>query len=186
MAAGDAAHGARRLQVEARDLVRDEARGPVARRQQGARAGEGVAEGSTRAGGVDDRADRPDRQPQGQPRAVRRRVELGAAGRVRAVLRQHQGLSEQREVALMKMLVAATCAAAFGLGALVASADDPAKDWPMWGGTPNRNMASTAKGLPTAWDVKTKKNIKWVAELGSQTYGNTVVANGYVMVGTNN
>jgi outer membrane protein assembly factor BamB len=86
----------------------------------------------------------------------------------------------------MKKLVAATCAAAFGLGALVVSADDPGKDWPMWGGTADRNMASNAKGLPTAWDVKTKKNIKWVAELGSQTYGNTVVANGYVLVGTNN
>ena len=34
--------------------------------------------------------------------------------------------------------------------------------------------------------MKTKKNVKWVAELGSQTYGNPVVANGYVYVGTNN
>src|SRR5687768_18551828 len=86
----------------------------------------------------------------------------------------------------MKKLVVATCAAAFGLGALVVSADDPGKDWPMWGGTPNRNMVSNHKGLPTAWDVKSKKNVKWVAELGSQTYGNPVVAGGYVYVGTNN
>ena len=42
------------------------------------------------------------------------------------------------------------------------------------------------KGLPTTWDVKTKKNVKWVAELGSQAYGNPVVANGVVLVGTNN
>ena len=56
----------------------------------------------------------------------------------------------------------------------------------MWGGTPDRNMVSNMKGLPTTWDVKTKKNIKWVAELGSQTYGNPVVANGMVFVGTNN
>ena len=42
------------------------------------------------------------------------------------------------------------------------------------------------KGLPTTWDVKTKKNVKWVAELGSQTYGNPVVAGGIVFVGTNN
>src|SRR5688572_7054422 len=86
----------------------------------------------------------------------------------------------------MKKLVAAICAAAVGLGALVVSADDPGKDWPMWGGTPNRNMVSKMTGLPTTWDVKSKKNIKWVAELGSQTYGNPVVANGYVFVGTNN
>ena len=56
----------------------------------------------------------------------------------------------------------------------------------MWGGTPDRNMVSNMKGLPTTWDVKTKKNVKWVAELGSQTYGNPVVANGVVLVGTNN
>ena len=42
----------------------------------------------------------------------------------------------------------------------------------MWGGTPDRNMVSNMKGLPLDWDVKTKKNVKWVADLGSQTYGN--------------
>ncbi len=47
-------------------------------------------------------------------------------------------------------------------------------------------MVSNAKGLPTDWDVKTKKNIKWVADLGSQSYGNAVVAGGMVFVGTNN
>ena len=59
-------------------------------------------------------------------------------------------------------------------------------DWPMWGGTPDRNMVSDMKGIPTTWDVKTKKNIKWVAQLGSQAYGNAVVSNGMVFVGTNN
>jgi outer membrane protein assembly factor BamB len=56
----------------------------------------------------------------------------------------------------------------------------------MWGGSPDRNMVSDAKGLPTDWDVKTGKNIKWVAALGSQSYGNPVVAEGVVLVGTNN
>jgi outer membrane protein assembly factor BamB len=70
---------------------------------------------------------------------------------------------------------------------LILAAGDPAgTDWPMWGGTADRNMLSSMKGLPTAWDVKTKKNIKWVAELGSQAYGNPTVAGGYVYVGTNN
>ncbi len=59
-------------------------------------------------------------------------------------------------------------------------------DWPMWGGTPDRNMVSNMKGLPIEWDVKTKKNVKWVAQLGSQSYGNPVVAGGMVFVGTNN
>jgi len=50
----------------------------------------------------------------------------------------------------------------------------------MWGGTPDRNMVSNMKGLPTEWDIKTKKNVKWVAKLGSQAYGNPVVADGKV------
>ena len=61
-----------------------------------------------------------------------------------------------------------------------------ATDWPMWGGTPSRNMVSAATGLPDKWDVKTKTNVKWVADLGSQTYGNATVAGGKVFVGTNN
>ncbi|HEX7771225.1 MAG TPA: PQQ-binding-like beta-propeller repeat protein, partial [Pyrinomonadaceae bacterium] len=64
--------------------------------------------------------------------------------------------------------------------------DSGSGDWPMWGGTPDRNMISSMKGLPTTWDVKSKKNVKWVAQLGSQTYGNVVVAGGMVFVGTNN
>jgi outer membrane protein assembly factor BamB len=59
-------------------------------------------------------------------------------------------------------------------------------EWAMWGGSPDRNMVSDATGLPTEWDVKTGKNIKWVAALGSQSYGNPTVANGVVLVGTNN
>ena len=72
-------------------------------------------------------------------------------------------------------------------GAGAARPSDPGTgDWPMWGGTPDRNMVSNMKGLPTEWDVKTKKNVKWVADLGSQSYGNPVVAGGMVFVGTNN
>ena len=68
----------------------------------------------------------------------------------------------------------------------VAASDPGTGDWPMWGGTPDRNMVSSMKGLPIEWDVKTKKNIKWVAQLGSQSYGNPVVAGGMIFVGTNN
>src|ERR1041385_4488035 len=69
----------------------------------------------------------------------------------------------------------------------LATASDPGNgDWPMWGGTPDRNIVSNLKGMPTSWDVKTKKNVKWIATLGSQSYGNVVVAGGQVYVGTNN
>jgi outer membrane protein assembly factor BamB len=60
------------------------------------------------------------------------------------------------------------------------------QDWPMWGGTPQRNMFSTMKNLPSTWDVKSKKNVKWKADLGTTSYGNPVVADGKIFVGTNN
>jgi len=59
-------------------------------------------------------------------------------------------------------------------------------DWPMWGGTGERNMYSAMTGAPASWDVESMENVKWTAELGSQSYGNPVVAGGRVYVGTNN
>ena len=71
-------------------------------------------------------------------------------------------------------------------------------DWPQWGGNGLRNNVPVAENIPVAWhpgkfDRKTGKwitdkaqNIKWVATLGSQTYGNPVVAGGKLVVGTNN
>ena len=83
------------------------------------------------------------------------------------------------------VLLGLALAASGGPARLLAS-DPGTGDWPMWGGTPDRNMVSSMKGLPTEWDIKTKKNIKWSAALGSQSYGNPVVAEGVVLVGTNN
>lgn len=72
------------------------------------------------------------------------------------------------------------------------------QDWSQWGGSSVHNNTPEGENVPEEWDVggfdyKTGKwkqenaeNIKWVARLGSQTYGNPVVANGKVYVGTNN
>ncbi|MEK6300776.1 MAG: PQQ-binding-like beta-propeller repeat protein [Acidobacteriota bacterium] len=85
------------------------------------------------------------------------------------------------------VLFTGACALLIAIVSQLASASDPGGgDWPMWGGTPDRNMVSNLKGMPTSWDVKTKKNVKWVATMGSQSYGNPVVAGGQVYVGTNN
>jgi outer membrane protein assembly factor BamB len=73
---------------------------------------------------------------------------------------------------------------AVGLTGLASPAADG--DWPMWGGTPARNMVSDATGLPAEWDTETGTNVKWVAALGSTSYGNPAVAGGKVFVGTNN
>jgi len=80
----------------------------------------------------------------------------------------------------------------------------PAADWPRWGGTdPGRNMYSTETDLPDHFtsspnghidlkpgsddvDLNNVPNAKWVVKVGTQSYGNVVVAGGKVFIGTNN
>jgi four helix bundle protein len=81
---------------------------------------------------------------------------------------------------------------------LILNSPAPAAHWPQWGGRPSRNMYSPAKGLPDSFgkfdlkagteefDPKGAKNLRWIAKLGSQSYGNVTVAGGKVFVGTNN
>jgi len=59
-------------------------------------------------------------------------------------------------------------------------------DWPMWGGSPYRNNTPQGENIPDSWDLDSGENVLWATPLGSQTYGNPVVANGKVYVGTNN
>ncbi len=73
-----------------------------------------------------------------------------------------------------------------------------AGDWPQWGRTSDRNMYSPETGLPERVepgkfkrgtedvDMATTKNVKWVARLGSQSYGNATISQGRVFAGTNN
>ena len=68
----------------------------------------------------------------------------------------------------------------------------------MWGRDFTRNMVAEVTGLPKEIvpgrfagdsddiDMATTKNVKWIAKLGSQSYGNPTVADGRVYVGTNN
>jgi outer membrane protein assembly factor BamB len=62
-----------------------------------------------------------------------------------------------------------------------------AADWPMWGGAPSRNMVNPNEtGIVSEWDIETGYNVLWRAQLGSQSYGNPVIHEGKVFVGTNN
>ena len=74
-----------------------------------------------------------------------------------------------------------------------------AGDWPQWGGTDGRNMVCPdAAGLPESFnpgvkkldgsgiDMSTTVNVKWVARLGTYTFGNPTVSGGKVFIGTNN
>ncbi len=75
---------------------------------------------------------------------------------------------------------------ALALAALAAAPAKKADPPAMFGGTPSRNMVSSETGLPETWDLKTGLNVKWVANLGSQSYAGPVIHGGKVFVGTNN
>lgn len=81
----------------------------------------------------------------------------------------------------------------------MASKSASAEDWPIWGRDATRNMVSDEPGaIPADFvpgeeigrtgqiDPDSTKHVKWIAKLGSQAFGNPVVADGYVLVGTNN
>jgi len=71
-------------------------------------------------------------------------------------------------------------------------------DWNQWGFNQSKNMVSPEKEISHDFDpgemdfetevidMATTKDVKWVAKLGSQSYGNVTVANGHVLIGTNN
>ncbi len=71
-------------------------------------------------------------------------------------------------------------------------------DWPMWGGSPSRNMVSSGRNAPLDFkpgkkvkgtdeiDGKTTEGLKWTVRLGSQSLGALVVSGGRVILGTNN
>lgn len=70
--------------------------------------------------------------------------------------------------------------------------------WNQWGGSSLRNNTPESNAVFTgfvtggfdrktgAWKKDKSKNINWVSSLGSQAYGNPVVASGKLVVGTNN
>ena len=83
-------------------------------------------------------------------------------------------------------------------GGASASEESVTADWPQWGGDSARNNTPVGHRIPYEWEVGDfdyetgewdptgAKNIRWVARLGSQSYGNPVVSEGRIFVGTNN
>ncbi len=59
-------------------------------------------------------------------------------------------------------------------------------DQPQWGQAWTRNMVSEERGLPDSFDPQTGRNIKWSAELGTETHSSPIIAGGRVYIGTNN
>ncbi len=96
-----------------------------------------------------------------------------------------------------------TCAAAalfaWAWLAVVSPPQARASDWPQWGRDQTKNMVSpdarnisadfhpgdlTARGDDI--DPSTTQHVRWIAKLGSNSYGNPTIAGGRVFVGTNN
>ena len=60
------------------------------------------------------------------------------------------------------------------------------KDRPQWGEKYSRNMVSDETGLPATFNILTGKNVKWSVSIGSDGYSSPIIANGKVLIGTNN
>lgn len=80
----------------------------------------------------------------------------------------------------------------------IASTSALADDQPQWGERHTRNMVSAETGLPDSFepgrpdrrtgkvDLSTTKNVRWSMPAGQVVYGAPVIAEGKVLVGTNN
>ncbi|MBC7966549.1 MAG: PQQ-binding-like beta-propeller repeat protein, partial [Fuerstia sp.] len=95
------------------------------------------------------------------------------------------GLCLAATTLLLGSTLAAEDPTAFVVGEIAKMKVGP-HDWPQWGGSASRNNTPDGKNIPISWNVDTGENILWSMPLGSETYGNAVVANGKVYVGTNN
>ena len=95
------------------------------------------------------------------------------------------------------ILLVALLMAGVGVSGRLA-AEDLTPDCPQWGGTAKRNNIPDTGKLPSEWNVgrfdfrtgEWKKddaqNIRWVAKLGSESYGSPVIAGGKVFCASNN
>lgn len=73
-----------------------------------------------------------------------------------------------------------------GLALIAIPAPSQADDQPQWGEKYSRNMVSEETGLPASFDPATGKNVKWSVSLGTRSYSTPVIADGRILVGTNN
>src|SRR5688572_2995721 len=61
-----------------------------------------------------------------------------------------------------------------------------AADQPQWGARYSRNLVSDERNLPDSFDPDTGENVRWVFQLGSNGYATPIIAEGRVLIGTNN
>ncbi len=146
----------------------------------------------------------PKKEPAKEPAAKKESAEVKEPA-VKPEPAAKEPVAKPKESAAKKEPVVKVAAASKGKSAIAASPIDRSSnpqikpgDWPQWGGTSYRNNTPVGANIPIEWDTggfdrKTGQwhrddavNIKWVAALGSQSYGNAVVAGGQIYCGTNN
>src|ERR1700752_1461023 len=110
---------------------------------------------------MDPHARRPGRGQAGRAGPLRRFRDRPLLGQPRG-----EGDRMKRSLAVAVLIV---CALAAG-SSLPPPARAQGADRAMFGNTYDRNMVSAEKGLPADMDVKTGKNVKWWADVGSQAY----------------
>ncbi len=110
----------------------------------------------------------------------------------------------RKSVVLLAAVVACSAGVAWNRAAgdsapgAAPAAAQAGQNWSQWLGSPQRNNAPDGTNIPTewavgefdyrtgTWDKTDAKNIKWVCNLGSRSYGSAVVHDGKVYMGTNN
>jgi outer membrane protein assembly factor BamB len=82
------------------------------------------------------------------------------------------------------LMMSAMKAFSLAMAAFVYSAS--ASDQPQWGEKGSRNMISSERGLPESFNPATGRNVRWRAQIGTESHGTPIVAGGRVYIGTNN
>ena len=78
------------------------------------------------------------------------------------------------------------CVPSCFLGLFVCVQSALCADQPQWGQAWSRNQVSAETGLPASFDPAAGTNLKWKADLGTETYSTPIIAYGKVFIGTNN
>ena len=102
------------------------------------------------------------------------------------VIRRSFWVLETSDLRLKLRLMFTRPVLAYAIIALSSATLLRSEDQPQWGRAWTRNMVSAERNLPESFDPKSRKNVRWVAELGTETHSTPIVAGGRVYIGTNN
>jgi outer membrane protein assembly factor BamB len=103
----------------------------------------------------------------------------------------HRWIAAAVTAAVLSVIGCVALYQAYAVDAPATKADSKAgpNEWPLFGGTLQRNLVNLKEtNIPIEADVTpgALKNIKWSQDLGSKAYGGPVIGDGKIFIGTNN